>query len=79
MTRDEFDQWRAGPVTEEVMRLLRLKADTMEARQSSALFSQTNADDFEPIRRNAIFVRGQVDGLDFVINMTNEDLTPESK
>lgn len=78
MTRDEFEQWRAGPLTEEVMRLLRLKADAMEDTQSTALFQSTNADDFEVVRRHAIFVRGQVDILDFITTMTMEDIVGEN-
>ena len=79
MTKDEFEQWRAGPITEEVMRLLRLRADELENAASVNLFRLTNADDFEPVRRNAIFVRGQVDALDFLIRMTAADLRDEGK
>lgn len=77
MTREDYEQWRSGPVTEEVMRLLRLKADTMEVNAGTSLFMATAASDFEIVRRNAIFVRGQVDSLDFIINAKWEDLSTE--
>lgn len=82
ISKEDFQQWQAQPITEWVLQQLQLRAHLASDQAAQQLYlgaSQPEREAWERHRLSAVFTRGQCDALDFVISLQFEDIAEESK